>query len=84
MTEDAKTIRKAMAHVEAMDKARNFPDGTCPASRHVAIMADCLAFNAEYSMLDSEPRHCAISLASVVKSLWEARAEIARLKGESK
>ena len=52
---------------------------TCPASRHVAMMADCLSTDGYYHMLSEEPLHCATGMYSVVESLWKARAEIARL-----
>lgn len=52
---------------------------TCPASRHVAMMADRLSTDGHYRMLSEEPLHCATGLYSVVESLWKARAEIARL-----
>jgi hypothetical protein len=53
---------------------------TCPASRHVMMMADALAANRKYHMLDEEPEHCAGSIYSVLESLWKARAEIKRLR----
>lgn len=59
------------------DKARRFPHNTCPASRHVYIMGDCLAKKG-YPMLQEEPLHCAISLLSVVGSLWEARMALSK------
>ena len=62
------------AYIKRMNKARNFPDGTCPASRHVAIMAETLAKRRPYSMLSDEPESCAESMAATVESLWKARA----------
>ncbi len=52
---------------------------TCPASRHVMMMADALASKRKYHMFDEEPEHCAGSIYSVLESLWKARAEIKRL-----
>ncbi|KQS55947.1 hypothetical protein ASG17_07805 [Brevundimonas sp. Leaf363] len=57
---------------------------TCPASRHVAMMADALSTgDRTYHMFEDEPLHCASSIYSVVENLWKARAEIARLRGLS-
>lgn len=52
---------------------------TCPASRHVELMATVLAAKKKYPMFDEEPEHCAMSMYSVLESLWKARAEIKRL-----
>lgn len=60
-------------------KARNFPTNTCPASRHVQMMADGLAGKG-YQMLQEEPEHCARSLYVTVAALYEARTEIERWK----
>jgi hypothetical protein len=70
--------------VKAMNAARNSPEGTCPASRHVALIAETLAKGKPYHMLTEEPEHCAISLASTVQSLWDARAAIAALRAKMK
>jgi len=53
---------------------------TCPASRHVLIMAECLAEKASYAMMTEDPESVAGSLLSVVEALWNARIEIDRLK----
>lgn len=62
-----------------VNKARDFPFNTCPASRHVYMMADALAKGQTYHMLTEEPEHCAGSLYSVLLSLWTARTALARL-----
>ena len=59
------------------DRARQFPDNTCPASRHVHLMAEALATGRPYPMLQEEPEHCAGSLLSVLESLWKARTKLA-------
>lgn len=64
------------------NRARKFPDNTCSSSRHLHIMADTLARGKPYLMLTEEPEHCAMSMYAVLESLWKARAELARLKGE--
>lgn len=63
-----------------VDRARNFPMNTCPASRHVHIMADRLASGRGYPMLTEEPEHCARSLYAVLESLWKLRTKLARLE----
>ena len=85
MNSDAKNISRA--DYDAIDrkllhdlkrrvqKARTFPTNTCPASRHVQIMAECLA-SGGYPMLHEEPLHCAISMLATVAALYEARAEL--------
>lgn len=62
------------------DAARNFPDNTCPASRHVQLMADSLLKTGKYQMLADDPKHCAASMLTTVAALYEARTEIERLK----
>lgn len=57
------------------NKVRNFPHNTCPASRHVHMMADALAKGKRYHMFEEEPEHCAVSLLSVLESLWRLRTE---------
>ena len=64
------------------NRARRFPENTCPASRHVHTMADNLTRKGGYPMLTEEPEHCAGSLYSVLESLWKARTELAHLKGQ--
>jgi hypothetical protein len=72
MSNTRKAAKRAVANMNA---ARNFPVGTCPASRHVAVMAETLAKGKTYYMLTQEPDHCAESMATIVGALWECRAE---------
>ena len=65
-----------------VNRARKFPVNTCSSSRHLHIMADTLASGKPYLMLIDEPEHCAMSIYAVLESLWKARTELARLKGE--
>lgn len=53
---------------------------TCPASRHVHIMADRLRLDGKYTMFDEEPVHCSESLYAVLLSLWQARHRIIELE----
>lgn len=56
-------------------KARRFMENTCPASRHVHMIAESLAKGDKYHMIDEEPEHVAGSLLSVLESLWTLRTE---------
>jgi hypothetical protein len=71
-TVDAKARIKALRR--RVDKARKFPTNTCPASRHLHMMAECL-LKGGYPMLQEEPDHCAESILAVLESLWEARTK---------
>lgn len=83
MNEDQRDIDSAKADVKAMNRARNFPVGTCPWSRHTAMIAENLAKRGGYPMLQEEPRHCASSLAVTVRALWQARAMLQKLGYEN-
>lgn len=65
-----------------MNRARNFPEGTDPSSRHAAMIATALIRRGEYSMLVDEPEHCGISIAVTVELLWKARRDGVRLRGK--
>lgn len=56
-------------------QARQFMKNTCPASRHVHMIAESLAKGDKYHMIDEEPEHVAVSLLSVLESLWKLRTE---------
>ena len=58
---------------KAAQKARKTFVNTCPASRHVHMMADGLWKRGVYPMFEDEPRHCALGIYSVLHSLWKAR-----------
>lgn len=66
-----------------VNRARKFPDNTCPASRHLHIMADRLASGKEYFMFAEEPEHCAMSMYAVLEALWKARTELERLRSNT-
>lgn len=53
---------------------------TCPASRHLEHMAYDLAVDGGCYQINEEPQHCALTMYSVLESLWKARAEVKRLK----
>jgi len=57
---------------------------TCPASRHAEQIADELIEHGSCGQLDGEGKHAGRSILSAVRSLYAARAEIARLTAEVK
>jgi hypothetical protein len=67
---DQKIIADLLHRIKA---ARRFPDNTDPCVRHVQLIGEFLGKGLAYPMLDEERGHCAISLLSVVASLYEAR-----------
>lgn len=58
-------------------RARHFPDNTCPASRHLHLIAEALASGRSYAMLAEEPQHCAETMLAVLESLWKLRMQAA-------
>jgi hypothetical protein len=62
-----------------MIKNRDFPNNTCPASRHVQTMAESLAKTGKYPMIDEDPQHCAGSLVAVLNNLYAARTFLDQL-----
>ncbi len=61
------------ALLKRLHAVEQFPTGTCPASRHVAMMGEYLIRGLPYPMLSEEPQHCAESMLHTVIALWEAR-----------
>lgn len=57
-----------------MERVREFPNNTCPSSRHVQMIAEELYTTGGYPMLQDDPQHCAGSIASVVSSLYQTRS----------
>ena len=86
-TDPAQALQRMEQHLAAsakqaldrMQRHRNFPHGTCPASRHTAIVAEALLKKQPYPMLEEEPDHVGHSIASTVSSLWQARAKLDQL-----
>jgi hypothetical protein len=67
--------RRLNALRKRVKRARRFMVNTCPASRHLHMMAEALATGRKYHMLDEEPEHCAETMLSVLNSLWTLRTE---------
>lgn len=66
--------------IRRVNRARQFPINTCPASRHVHMIGEALIRGKKYHMIDEEPEHVGGSLLSVVESLFKARTEIDKLR----
>jgi hypothetical protein len=68
---------------------RHFPNHTCPASRHVEMLAielRCIRSPIRRMMIDAKipPDHWALSMERTVIALWQARARIiAELEGKN-
>ena len=71
--------RYARREIARMNRACDFPHGTCPATRHAAMIAEALVAGRPYPMLTEEPEHCGGSIASAVASAWSARRQLKRL-----
>lgn len=65
-------LRKLLKWVE---EARNFPHNTCPASRHLHMIAEHLAMGKPYAMLQEDPEQCAEAMLWVLESLWTHRTK---------
>lgn len=74
---EAQASAKLPDTLRRVDAARDFPQNTCPASRHVQLMGEALAAGKPYPMLQEQPRYCAEDLLSVVASLYETRTALA-------
>lgn len=58
-----------------VNRARKTFENTCPASRHLHMIAEALATGKAYPMLEEETEHCAGTMLSVLESLWKLRTE---------
>ncbi|GEM_PF-2611940 len=58
------------------------PHVTCPASRHVDMMADALSKGEQWWSIHETPEYGARAMWSVVESLWKARARIHKLEAK--
>lgn len=57
-------------------EARDFPYNTCPASRHLEMIADALVDQGSYPMISEDPQHVAGSIYGALGSLWDARSAL--------
>lgn len=70
------------AYKAAEKERRKAPLVTCPASRHVHLMADALRKRGKYHMFDEEPLHCSEGLYVTIYALWKARHRVIELEAE--
>lgn len=64
-----------------VNRARHFPDNTCPASRHLHIIAEQLLRGNTYWLTEPADReHVAGTMLSVLESLWKARSKLTASK----
>ena len=70
--DEARYLRNLQRRV---NRARVNMVNTCPASRHLHMIADCLARGQKYHMLDEEPEHCADTMYAVLEALWRLRTK---------
>ena len=70
--DDLKRLRNARRRV---NRVRDFPTHTCPASRHLHMIADALASRQPYWMLLEEPQHVAETMYAVLEDLWTLRKQ---------
>ena len=66
-------LRRLRALRRRVARARDFPTHTCPASRHLQIIADALAGKQPYWQILEEPQHVAETMYAVLESLWKLR-----------
>ena len=66
--------------LKQLKEARNFPINTCPASRHVEMIAEQLFKGKVCKVLNEDPKHSAESMLSTIKSLYLERIKNIELK----
>ncbi len=71
--DDARYLRNLRRRV--LRARRNAGGQTCPASRHLHMIAHALAGGRKYHMLDEKPQHCAGTMLAVLESLWKLRTK---------
>lgn len=67
------------ATMRRVNRARNFPTNTCPASRHAVMIAEQIRNGYDFgSDCEEDREHTAASILSVVESLWKLRTRVAK------
>lgn len=72
MPDTLRNLRRRVA------RARRFPENTCPASRHLHLLAEQLAAGRPCPQITDEPQHVAESMLGVLEALWKARTKMGR------
>jgi hypothetical protein len=63
----------ATCALRGADEARQFPDNTCPASRHAQMIGEALVKGEAFPELSEEPGLCGQSILATVGALYRAR-----------
>ena len=66
--------------IRRVEKARNFPYNTTPASRHVALIGQHLYEDGKAFSLEDDPQHCGESMLLAVADLWETKKKFDHLQ----
>jgi hypothetical protein len=56
---------------------------TCPASRHLYLMADVLITYGRCRHIEQDPHYCAATMLAVLESLWKARIQLEKRRAKS-
>jgi len=75
-------VARLVAELERSSRDDHGLAVTCPASRHAELIAEELIEHGSCGQLADEGKHAGRSILSAVRSLYAARAEIARLVAE--
>lgn len=73
----------ATCALRGADEARQFPDNTCPASRHAQMIGEALVKGEAFPQLSEEPEHCGQSILATVEALYKARTALRGAQKES-
>jgi hypothetical protein len=86
MTRETTPAQRLRAQRRRTNRVRNFPVNTCPASRHLHMIADALLSPKRTARMEDlwEPAHMAETMLSVLESLWKTRNELERLEKKAK
>ena len=69
---EARNVRRRV------NRARKFPDNTCAASRALSTWAELLLKAGDFSPIEGDAEHVALTMLSVVESLWKLRTKMAQ------
>lgn len=77
MTLPCNEPRNLMRRVE---RARDWPVNTCPASRALVVWAKVILRDGDFSAVEGDAEEVAAAMLSVVESLWKLRRKMAALE----
>jgi len=70
---DGGDLKRLRDYQRRVNRARKFMVNTCPASRHLHMIADALAARQPYWQILEEPQHIAETMYAVLEQLWKLR-----------